>query len=119
MLTNTEKAKIRWYMGSSDKWTDLFTALEHSFDRVTAEAIVLIQGALTQLDDIYEVRLPNTYTRLKARKVGSIGLSTEIEISMLRSEGRRLVNTISATLGVHPERDVFSGYIPTDNRRLY
>lgn len=119
MFTNTEKAKIRWYMGSSDRFIDLFTALEHAMTRVTPEAETLVRAAITKLDDINDVKLPDTYNRLKARKVGSINLATEVEISMLRSEARRIVSQMAATLGVAVGVDVFSGMVSPDNRKLF
>jgi hypothetical protein len=64
-------------------------------------------GILALLADV-DAKLTDAHGRLKAMKVGSIDLPGKLEISTLRSEGRRHVSRMASMLGVEVRHDVYS-----------
>lgn len=113
--TTTEKARLRLYLGWSARFHQFDSRLEQAFSAIESEpddaTRDLIVAVMTSLDDV-RTRIVDAYSRLKARVVGSITLPGAEEIAMLRSEGRRLVGQIAATLGVAVRHDIFKGAGP-------
>ena len=109
-LTADQKAKTRYYLGWSARFHQFDSRLEQAMDAlaVEPEAEALVIAALTALADI-DTKLTDAHKRIKAQAVGSIVLNDKDEVSILRSEGRRWVGRICATLGVESRYDVFGG----------
>lgn len=112
MLTEQQRAKVRWYLGWSARFHQSDSRLEQAMNAVDMEptdaTYDLIVAQLTAMDTI-NTKIVQAYDRLKALKVGSIDLPSHGEIGMLRSEGRRLGGQLAACLGVENRHDVWSG----------
>lgn len=108
-FTETQKVEIRTWLGWSERFHQENTALEMAMSAVgqIAEAQAKVEEILTKLDSI-ETAITSALGRLKALKVGSIGLPGEKEIAVLRQEGRRWVGKLADRFGVDVEDDVFS-----------
>ena len=112
-FTEAEKANIRFYMGWSGRFfNDFDTRLEQAISAIETrpETETIVRNKLTELDQL-ETELTGARTRLKAWKVGSILLPRTMEIAVLRSEGRRKVSSMAATLGAEVRQDVFSATV--------
>jgi len=107
-LSETQRVSIRFYLGWSARFHQFDSRLEQAMNAIDTlpETQTKIEAVLTDLDDI-STKLRESYTRLKALKVGSINLPGTNEVGMLRSEGRRYVGQLAATLGVEVRQDVF------------
>lgn len=117
-LTNPQKVSIRYYLGWSARFRQFDSRLEQAFSAVDAlesqgdpDTLAEIAALLSSLSDI-ETKILAAHTNLQAVKLGSIELDGVKQIGMLRSEGRRFVGRLSATLGVPTRHDVFSGSAP-------
>ena len=65
-------------------------------------------GLLASIKDI-DTKLVSAHGRLKAMKVGSIGLPGSGEITELKREGRRFIGRVADILGVPVLGDYFGG----------
>lgn len=112
-LTEAQRSSVRLYVGWSERFHQFDSELEQAMNALATapdgEAIVL--AAVAACEDI-DVKLTAAHGRLKAMKVGSIGLSGPGEIRALRSEGRRHAGRIASVLGVSIRHDVFTGSGP-------
>jgi hypothetical protein len=109
MLTATQKAQVRTYLGWSPRYGGTDSALENAFAALVLEPEheVIVIALLTDLAGI-ETKLLDSHKRLKAVKVGSIELDAfKTEIIGLRSEGMRLTGKLSVGLGVERRHNVF------------
>lgn len=106
-LTDTQKAKIRQYLGWSARYHTNDDALEKAMVTIgdLPEDEARVTAALTVLETL-DTELTEARGRLKASVVGSITLNAN-EIAWLRSEGRRVVKRIAAILGVEIRSDAF------------
>ena len=109
-LTGTQKAQVRYYLGWSARYFQFDSRLEQAMDSIAgvADSEALVVAALATLADI-DASLLDAHSRLKAKAVGSITLPGGQELALLRSEGRRFVGRIAATLGCEVRFDVFGG----------
>jgi hypothetical protein len=109
-FTEPEKVKIRYYLGWGDRFRQTNSALEQAILAVenNSDTVDYITGTLLADLDSIVTSLVDARKRLKAEKVGSITLPMANEIAMLRSEGRRLAQSLAATLNVQTNHDVFS-----------
>lgn len=118
-LSPTERAKVREYLGWTQRYFQTDSRLEMAMNSLdaSAEALLLVQdtlangGLLASLADI-DAKLVNAHKRIKVAKVGTIELPGKMEIGILRSEGRRFVGRLASLLGVEVRHDVFSGQGP-------
>lgn len=110
-FTEAQKVKIRYYLGWGDRFRQSDSALEQAMLAVEQNSDTvdfIVDELIVDLEAITE-SLVDARKRLKAAKVGSITLPMANEIAMLRSEGRRLANSLASTLSVETRQDVFSG----------
>lgn len=109
-FTEPEKVKIRYYLGWGDRFRQTNSALEQAILAVenNSDTVDYITDTLLADLDSIITSLVDARKRLKAAKVGSIALPMANEIAMLRSEGRRLAQSLAATLNVQTNHDVFS-----------
>ena len=114
-LTATQRAQVRLYCGWTARFRQTDSRLEQSMnalDAGDAETITVAAGMLVSLVDI-DTKLVDAHKRIKANTVGSIKLTEEKEIGILRSEGRRFAGRLASLLGVEVRHDVFSGNGPS------
>lgn len=111
-FTSGQKANIRLYLGWSARFHQFdsrleqaMSAIDNEMDDSTHDIIVAKLASLASID----TRLTDALGRIKALKVGSIDLPGAMELGLLRSEGRRFVGQLAATLGVEVRHDVFRG----------
>jgi len=71
-----------------------------------------VLGFLTSIASV-EQELLDAHLNCQAEKLGSITLDGQKLIGILRSEGRRFVGQLAATLGVPVRHDIFSGRAPS------
>jgi len=119
-LAESDKAKIRMYMGWSPRFFQTDVALEQAMNAIDAlpEVLALIQnpiggsppGVIAALEDL-DAKITNAHGRLKADKVGSIELN-RAEMMQLYREGKRQVSRLATLMGTEVRRDVFSGRLP-------
>ena len=107
-FTEAQRVKIRLYLGWSARFHQFDSRLEQAMNAVDtlADTETEVEAILADLATI-ETELADAHGRLKAMKVGSIDLPGHKEIQALRSEGRRHVGRLAATLGVEVRHDAF------------
>lgn len=114
-FTDTEKHKIRLYMGMPRLFAQANSILENciraieglsAIDGGAAEAD--ISASLVLLDNINNLLTANTNLMLATEVVGEVKFDAGRQAMLLRSEGRKLINRISIPLGMRPVRDFFS-----------
>lgn len=100
MLTGSERAKVREYLGWGTRFFQIDTALETAMDAVEGfpNDEAQIRVSLTELADI-DTRLAGARDRLQASAVGSITLNPA-EVMQLRMEGARYCQSIAHILRV-------------------
>lgn len=114
-LTATERAQVRLYCGWSARFRQTDSRLEQSMnalDMGDAATLTIVSGLLLSLVDI-DTKLVDAHKRIKAQAVGSIKLTLDKEIGLLRSEGRRFAGRLASLLGVEIRQDVFAGKGPS------
>lgn len=118
-FTTTEKARIRQLLGWGARFWQLETRLENAMDAVEqtlTEETTLIQSILVQLTDI-DTKIIDALGTVGVTGVSSIQLEADQGIRHLRSEGRRLVESIAAILQVNIKHNFYGstmagGYMP-------
>lgn len=113
-LTATQRAQVRTVLGWSAQYSQTDNKLENAFDGLATEPEheALVIAALADVD-LIEAQMVDARKRLKAVKVGSIGLDTyRSEMMALRDEGRRVVGKIAVIMGVEVRHDIFSPHGP-------
>lgn len=112
-FSDTQKAKIRRYLGYPDIYRDHDPRLESALDVVggRAEVQALIEADLAALEAL-ETKLTSTQSYGGVRRADDIEFFPGEQIASLRTEGRRFVGRMSITLGVPIASDVFgsTGY---------
>jgi hypothetical protein len=117
-LTNAQRVEIRRCLGWSARFRQFDSRLEMAFNALDAmfaedpDTTTLVLGLLPKIAAV-EAELLDAHTNLQAEKLGSISLDGAKQIAVLRSEGRRFVGQLSATLGVPVRHDIFSGRAPS------
>ena len=108
-LTETQKSKIRDYMGWSSRFRDSDDRLDDALQAIALwpDDEARIVALLTECASI-DTRLADALNRIQAAAVGSITLN-QGEISQLRSEGRRAVKRIAALLAVPIKQNAYGG----------
>lgn len=110
VLTETERAQIRKYLGWPARWRQQRPDLDlsmNAIDMASEDDRTELRLALAGCIDI-DARLTDALLRNKASQVGSITLNPR-EIGYLRAEGRRHAARIASTLGIWIMSDAFSG----------
>lgn len=99
MLTDTQKAQVRLFLGYSDASRGGPGDLERALVSLSAAAETQVSGLLTQLASIDE-KLASSWDRQKVIKAEDVTLAGEGELRALRSEGARLVRRLAIICGV-------------------
>lgn len=116
-LSNANRVEIRRCLGWSARFRQFDSRLEQAMNALDAmfstdpDTTNEVLGFLTSIQNV-EAEILSAHTNLQAMKLGSIELDGVKQIGMLRSEGRRFVGQLAATLGVPVRHDIFSGRAP-------
>lgn len=115
--TEAERANIRHYLGFSAIFLQADPRLETAMTSVLAVADggtrpdsstqTQIQGWLTKLATV-DQRLEDLWIQAQATGVDEVKVNPAVGMSLLRKEGRRLVNNISRALSTTPRADIYS-----------
>lgn len=107
-LTDAQKADIRYYLGYSMRFHQSDSRLEMAMRALEedSDAETLVLADIARLKAI-DLKFEAAYDRLKVMQVCDIKLAHKAELCSFRSEGRRVVGRIAATLGVPVRHDVF------------
>ena len=114
-LTLQQRADVRRYLGWSAQFSQTDNALENAFDGLETqpEHETQVVSLLTEISDI-RTKLLDSHNRLKAIKVGSIGLDTyRSELAALRDEGMRLTGELASIMGVERRHNIFGNGSPS------
>jgi len=106
-----ERTRIRMLLGWGARFWQLETRLENAMDAVEQTLPTetqLIQDTLTALTAI-DAKITDALGTVGVFKVDTIGLDSDQGISHLRSEGRRLVESIATILQVPIKRNYYGG----------
>ncbi len=111
-FTTTERAKIRSYLGYAAVNQRFDPSLETAMDSVeqivdSDATITLIKSYVTKIDSIL-TKIEAHYDCLEAGGAGNVRIDAARAISVLESQGRRLVHMLAAALGHYPARDIFA-----------
>jgi len=109
-FTDPERARIRSLLGWVARWHHMQTRLESAFTAMDQlpDDVTQIRTYLTQLDSIDSL-LAEAQGIAGVKRTGSIELVDDQGISVLKSEGRRLVEAIDAILGAGIKRNFYGG----------
>lgn len=114
MLTDTQKAQIRLYLGYSDVYRYKHYRLESILTNLSPEAEILIADALAKLATIETTLLDAGTNGAGVKRVDEIWFFGAFErTGVIRNIGRQYVSRISITVGVPVYSDVFgkTGYL--------
>lgn len=120
-FTLDERARIRSLLGWEARFLQYDSRLESALDAIDQNSPAdqtLIRSLLTQLTAL-DVRITASQSRFGVERVGSIWLKSDYTIGLLKSEGKRLVGTIAAILGVEIKRNFYGGGGPVGGVRQY
>ena len=106
-LSDSQRAKVRRYLGYPDVNRRLFSDLEGALAAVSAEGETEVTDLLTKLGNI-EDTLVSAQSRQKVIKAEDVTLAGRDEIRALCSEGNRYAVTLASLLDVTPRRLPFS-----------
>ena len=108
-LSDTQKAKIRLYLGYSGRFFQVDTVLEQAMEAVTGlpELQTEIETLLARLAAL-DTKLSDAEACLKVLKAGNVELDGHRQIATLRSQGRLMVGRLAAILGVGVRHNAFS-----------
>lgn len=113
MLTDTERARVRTYLGYPDLLRDHHTRLEGILVKLSDAAIILVRESLTALTTIESLIIGSTASA-GLKRVDEIAFeSGGAQLAEQRMQGRMYVARISTILGVPIYCDVFgrTGYL--------
>jgi hypothetical protein len=115
-LTETERTRIRRYLGWSDRYIATDNNLQQALVSVDsrAETVTEIRTLLARCDQL-EIDIIAAQRRLKAYKVGSLELPGGDEIDKLRDMGRQWTGQLGRLLGVAARGDAWGGSLSTSN----
>lgn len=109
-FTDDEKARIRQLGGWGSRWTQIETRLESAMTAIGLGApseAQLIRGAFCKLDNI-DCLLEEAWGITGVLRTGSVELDQTAGVGGLRSEGRRLVESIFAILECDVKHNYYS-----------
>jgi len=110
-FTETQKVKIRYYLGWGSRFAQADSALESAIAAIEGdetEAQTHVSTLITDLDVIYNnLKSCHNGSRIKADVAGSIKIN-RLEIRQLRDEGKRLAQSLASFMNVTPRHNVFS-----------
>lgn len=109
-FTGAQRAQIRLFLGWPARYFQEESALEQSMNGVENEVdtyneIVVILARIADIDS----KVTSCYTRMKALKVGGIGLTGQLELGALRSEGMRVTSHLASILGIEIRNNYWTG----------
>lgn len=123
-FSESDKVEIRKYMGAGSLYKQLFPKLENAIiavqsvadggSQVDSSTENSIKSYLTKLATI-ELKLEALQCQVQVVEAGAdeIKLNVAQGVSLLRSEGRRMIAAISRTLACAPTYDFFSSQMPS------
>lgn len=131
-FTESDRVKIRKYLGSSSLYKQLFPKLENAItvvqsiadggSQASSDTELSIKTIISALESI-ETKITNLHCTVHVVEAGNkeAVLDTAKGMFLLKSEGRRLIGVLSRTLGVAPVYDYYSGQMPNhdDSYNLY
>ena len=100
-LTDTQKAKIRRYLGYPDVNREAHHDLEGAMDALSAEGETIALDILSKLDSM-ETTSTTTWSRAGIERVEDVWFSPSDTVGMLGAERSRLVNDLANLLDVSP-----------------
>lgn len=109
-FTEAQRVQIRLFLGWPARYFQEESALEQSMNGIenepdTVASVVVILARIADID----AKVTACYTRIKALKVGGIGLTGQLELGALRSEGMRVTSHLASTLGIEIRNDYWTG----------
>lgn len=106
-FTDTEKARVRMYLGWSARFGQTDGALERAMAAIEQQAadLALAREHLAELARI-DAAITACESRLKAHTVGAIELNAG-ELSQLRSRGEERVGRLATLMGVETRNNAF------------
>jgi len=113
-LTLQQRADVRVSLGWSAQFSQTDNALENAFDGLETQPEHETQ-IIDLLADIVLIKtqLVDSRKRLKALKVGSLGLDAfRSEMMALRAEGQRVVGEMAVIMGVEVRHNIFGSSGP-------
>jgi hypothetical protein len=125
-FTESDRVKIRKYMGAGSVFKQLFPKLENAITAVQSttdggsqtdnSTELSILSIITKLETI-ETKIEGLYCQVQVVEVNKkeVVLNTAQGLYLLRSEGRRMIGVLSRTLACAPLYDYFSGQQPCAN----
>lgn len=108
-FTDAQRVQIRYFMGYPQLYLQTYSILEMALNAIEqkAEMSALVLELVASLQNI-DAELLNGLKYIKVDRVDNImNTSRMAHINILRSEGRRLVNRLGATLNTSRRADVF------------
>lgn len=109
-FTSTEKARIRELLGWGARFWQLFTRLENAMmavEQTLPDETALIQATLVSLTAI-DTMITAALGTVGVTGVSTIRLDSDQGIGHLKSEGRRLVESIAVILQVPIKKNFYS-----------
>lgn len=108
MLTATQKAQIRLYLGYPDFFRYKHTRLESVLENLSPESELLIVDALTKLVTIEDASLEAGTAGAGVKRVDEIWFETgTVRTTEIKKTGRQYVGRLSIITGVPIYSDVF------------
>ena len=114
MLTETQKAQIRMYLGCSDYWHYKHTRLESVLNNISPESETLIVAALDKLATVEAAIMSSGVAGAGIKRVDEVWFENGSKsVDVVRKTGRQWVGRISIILGVPIYSDIFgtAGYL--------
>jgi hypothetical protein len=105
-LINSQKAKIRRYLGYPDVNREMHLGLEGAMTAISAEGETEVTDLLTKIASV-ETTLVASQGRQKVIKAEEVTLAGEGEIRALWREGNRYASTLASILDVPLRRNPF------------
>lgn len=107
-LTDAQRATVRLYMGWPSRWHQTSNELEQAMSALDSspEDLANVSAILPKIADIDE-RILKSLGCVKVAEADSVRLKDDNGLSLLRREGRRLVNQLSSVLGCPRGTDYF------------
>lgn len=125
-FTQPQRAKIRFYLGYSLPYGNIYTALDYAIDSAGAlpDTQDLIEEILGQLDSVVEPVVSTTTTSVGAlKRVDEVEYydagSDSTQSDAINSLGRMYVHRMSIILGIPVLSDVFASAPTTRCTSLY
>jgi hypothetical protein len=107
-LTEAQRATVRLVMGWPSRWHQTSNELEQSMSALDSspEDLARVLLILPKIADI-DTRITAALGCVRVAEAGTVRMKDDNGLSLLRREGRRLVNQLSSELGCPKGTDYF------------